>query len=557
MGIKNFSFESVETYLQKSKYYVPDYQREYSWSKENEIDDFWKDLQTIIKEKDREEHFLGQIVLNENKGKKYIIDGQQRTTTIVILLSVLRDFFDAFYEEFQIIDARYFSEDITIKFIGRYSDTIDDLKLTLGEIDKTFFKNYIQITNIEKIKAEKIPSHIKIEEAYKYFYDEIEKIFKNSKDFNDKFDDIKEIYHVLLKKLKIMYVETDNEYEAFIIFETLNARGKDLETSDLLKNHLFRISGVNLNLVKNAWQRILEILEKIDVTKFIRHYWNSKYPFSREKDLYKRLRDKISTPSNAKEFTEEIEKLAALYKAIEKPETGFYFDDKDINDSLSNLSIIGASTFFPLILALENKKFKEEIIKKVLHNIETFYLRNCVIGGRVANKYEILFAELGFKVSNEILVDFDSINRELKNNIISDEEFLTMFENAEIKNIPTAKYVLREINDFNNNETLVSKDNNKIQLEHIMPKSLNDKWKIDNEEHMKYLNRIGNLTLLYNKLNNKIKNSNFEIKKESYKDSNIQLNQELAKLKRWTISSIENRQKELAKIAIKRWNVLE
>lgn len=557
MGIKNFSFESVETYLQKSKYYVPDYQREYSWSKENEIDDFWKDLQTIIKEKDREEHFLGQIVLNENKGKKYIIDGQQRTTTIVILLSVLRDFFDAFYEEFQIIDARYFSEDITIKFIGRYSDTIDDLKLTLGEIDKTFFKNYIQITNIEKIKAEKIPSHIKIEEAYKYFYDEIEKIFKNSKDFNDKFDDIKEIYHVLLKKLKIMYVETDNEYEAFIIFETLNARGKDLETSDLLKNHLFRISGVNLNLVKNAWQRILEILEKIDVTKFIRHYWNSKYPFSREKDLYKRLRDKISTPSNAKEFTEEIEKLAALYKAIEKPETGFYFDDKDINDSLSNLSIIGASTFFPLILALENKKFKEEIIKKVLHNIETFYLRNCVIGGRVANKYEILFAELGFKVSNEILVDFDSINRELKNNIISDEEFLTMFENAEIKNIPTAKYVLREINDFNNNETLVSKDNNKIQLEHIMPKSLNDKWKIDNEEHMKYLNRIGNLTLLYNKLNNKIKNSNFEIKKESYKDSNIQLNQELAKLKKWTISSIENRQKELAKIAIKRWNVLE
>lgn len=354
-----------------------------------------------------------------------------------------------------------------------------------------------------------------------------------------------------------MYVETDNEYEAFIIFETLNARGKDLETSDLLKNHLFRISGVNLNLVKNAWQRILEILEKIDVTKFIRHYWNSKYPFSREKDLYKRLRDKISTPSNAKEFTEEIEKLAALYKAIEKPETGFYFDDKDINDSLSNLSIIGASTFFPLILALENKKFKEEIIKKVLHNIETFYLRNCVIGGRVANKYEILFAELGFKVSNEILVDFDSINRELKNNIISDEEFLTMFENAEIKNIPTAKYVLREINDFNNNETLVSKDNNKIQLEHIMPKSLNDKWKIDNEEHMKYLNRIGNLTLLYNKLNNKIKNSNFEIKKESYKDSNIQLNQELAKLKKWTISSIENRQKELAKIAIKRWNVLE
>lgn len=69
MGIKSFSFESIETYLQKSKYYIPDYQREYSWSKETEVDDFWKGLQTIILEKDREEHFLEQVVLNENVGK--------------------------------------------------------------------------------------------------------------------------------------------------------------------------------------------------------------------------------------------------------------------------------------------------------------------------------------------------------------------------------------------------------------------------------------------------------------------------------------------------------
>ncbi len=69
MGIKSFSFESIETYLQKSKYYILDYQREYSWSKETKVDDFWKDLQTIILEKDREEHFLEQVVLNENVGK--------------------------------------------------------------------------------------------------------------------------------------------------------------------------------------------------------------------------------------------------------------------------------------------------------------------------------------------------------------------------------------------------------------------------------------------------------------------------------------------------------
>lgn len=76
MGIKSFSFESIETYLQKSKYYIPDYQREYSWSKETEVDNFWKDLQIIILEKDREENFLEQVVLNENVEEKYIIDRQ-------------------------------------------------------------------------------------------------------------------------------------------------------------------------------------------------------------------------------------------------------------------------------------------------------------------------------------------------------------------------------------------------------------------------------------------------------------------------------------------------
>ncbi len=84
-----------------------------------------------------------------------------------------------------------------------------------------------------------------------------------------------------------MYVETDDINEAFIIFETLNARGKDLETSDLLKNHLFRISGNSLGIVKEKWQQTIDNLDKIDTTKFIRHYWNSISEFTREKDLYK------------------------------------------------------------------------------------------------------------------------------------------------------------------------------------------------------------------------------------------------------------------------------
>src|SRR5690606_15909396 len=100
MGIKNFGFETIETYLQKGIYYIPDYQREYSWVKDEQIDDFWSDLVNAIEE-DRDTHFFGQVVIHDDKveNRKYIIDGQQRTTTSVIFLAVLRDLFEEIYQE--------------------------------------------------------------------------------------------------------------------------------------------------------------------------------------------------------------------------------------------------------------------------------------------------------------------------------------------------------------------------------------------------------------------------------------------------------------------------
>ena len=86
-----------------------------------------------------------------------------------------------------------------------------------------------------------------------------------------------------------MYVETDDINEAFIIFETLNARGKDLETSDLLKNHLFRVANKNIEKIKRTWLETVDNLENIDITKFLRHYWNSRFSFTREKELYKKI----------------------------------------------------------------------------------------------------------------------------------------------------------------------------------------------------------------------------------------------------------------------------
>lgn len=148
MSIINSNFRSLGSYIMENVYKIPDYQREYSWE-ETELEDLWMDLGQIING-ETESHFFGQIVIHIDKkvDEKLIIDGQQRTSTTVILLAAMRDLFikihDCGWE-----DARFDAEDITTKFIGRYTQTRDERKLILGENDKDYFSNRIQFMTPE------------------------------------------------------------------------------------------------------------------------------------------------------------------------------------------------------------------------------------------------------------------------------------------------------------------------------------------------------------------------------------------------------------------------
>lgn len=135
--------------------------------------------------------------------------------------------------------------------------------------------------------------------------------------------------------------------------------------------------------------------------------------------------------------------------------------------------------------------------------------------------------------------------------MLSDEEFKAYFETAVIKSAPVAKFILRRIADHQQREMLVNPSNMLIHLEHIMPKKLG-KWKVDEELHQKYLHRIGNLTLLADEYNKSIKNKVFSEKK-TYEKSKIEMTKKLAAYNEWTISRIEERQKELYNVAKNIW----
>ncbi len=555
LSIKNFAFQTVEAYLSAMNYSVPDYQREFSWNKGTEIDDFWTDLVNLIEDA-RSEHFLGQIVVhNYNEDEKfYIIDGQQRTATIIIFLSVMRDLFEKIYRTSKLKKAHSRSDDITLKYIGRYDEDDNELKLSLGKTNNDYFKKNIQIYEENRIldKTDN-PSNRKIYDAYEFFANKLnEKIEKLDSD-EAKYNILFKYYDSLLKKFKVMYVETTDINEAFIIFETLNARGKELETADLLKNHIFRMGGRKTESVQRNWEKMIETLGNVDPTKLIRHFWNSKNTFAREKDLYKNIRQTIINENQSSKLSEELLSASEVYKSLNSP-TDDHFFNNSITEVLISLKIMGAQSFYPIVLSMVAKRYSDPDKLKVLKMIEVLVFKNFVISRQVANKYEILFAQIAKSISSSESYTADQAVSDIKNNIISDTEFLNSFSMYATKTKPIIRYILTKINNSYSSEIKTSIDYQNINIEHIMPQKITEWRSISKKEHEEYLWRLGNLTLLGSEYNKKISNKTFTEKKRMYEKSKIQITSQLCKFDAWTINSIQKRQDELGKIALKVWD---
>lgn len=550
MTIKSYNFYSVEKYLMSNTYYIPDYQREYSWLKEEQVQDFWVDLTDLI-EHERENHFLGQIVVHEDAEtrRKYIIDGQQRSSTSVIFMTVLLSLFDELHKETGKEAARNKVEDIRIRIIGRWSEEENDLKFHMGKMDNEFFRNYIQRSQpFPEVIGEN--SHKRIQSAYNFFYNELRSILEEVP-MDERYEKLVTYYNAFKDRFTVMYVETDDMNEAFIIFETLNARGKELETADLLKNHLFKIAASQINDVKNKRLLMQNQAEGIDLTKYIRTYWNANYPFTRERDLYKHLKGHVKNSTESIQFTNQLVHNLDVYKVLVDPQNESFFADKEVETYIRNLKTLSASTYYPLILAMYNKGYDEADIKDVLKAIESFIVRNCVIAGRVANKYELTFSKIAQQVSDKQWSVSDILS-EMRLDLITDEEFESYFVIADIKSAPVAKFILRKIADYEQTEVIINPSNKDIHLEHIMPKKLG-KWDVPEEQHQKYLHRIGNLTLLADEYNTSIKNKLIREKSETYRVSKIDMTKKLANVHEWSASTIENRQRELFNIAKHVW----
>lgn len=549
MALQNFALKPVRDLLINT-YFVPDYQREYSWG-EAEIEELWNDI--LFTKENSDEHFFGQIVIHNAGSKKFIIDGQQRITTSMIILCIIKNILSEIYIEHRFDEANHRAVDIQSLCIGRhYEGKDEEFHLKLGNIDRIFFQKNI-LEKFTPAAKDSSPSHKRLTKAYQFFYNKIKEYIRDE-NYKKEHNKLVSLYDIIALKFIVMYIESTSENESFIIFETLNARGKDLETADLLKNFIFRNSQNDIEYVKEKWNTMINNLDKSKVTSYIRYFYNSQMKFSGARELYRRICKDLTTQHLCKSFIENLAELSPIYHALTAPEYNSVFKDDSLNQHLKHLKILGAKTFYPIILSAKYSNFSEKDISLILESIESLVFRNFSICRISANKSEKIFAAIAVEISSKNLLSSSEVCAAINKNIVDDDQFIESFKRFSGK--PQGKDIIRYIlvniaNSFQK-ETNIVQDFDKVHIEHIMPEKIG-KWSISEEDHKAFLWRLGNLTLLGAKLNKRNSNKIFSAKKDIYKESDIYITRVISEYDDWGIEQIKQRQEELAQRAITIW----
>ncbi|NPE30771.1 DUF262 domain-containing protein [Methanococcoides sp. SA1] len=570
MDLHAYTKSISELFSVDKKYIVPRFQREYSWKKE-EVAELWQDIVSNINVNEgrcnNTEYFIGALVLvgASNSFEMQIVDGQQRLTTITIILSALTQTYKDINQE-----------NLALAIYNRYIEGKDDqnnqyFKL-VNETPKPFFQRRIQYIDKETRVAES-EEETKLAESYNLFYDRLKLSYvkSNYRSFNDISGDDEEKYIIfltairdqLLSHLKVIYITVADEDDAYTIFETLNARGMSLSAVDLVKNVIFKELSQQHpdDYAKTQWKEIRNILssgqETVQIDMFFRHFWLSKYGFTSEGRIYKSFKKHMSNGVlECNSFLTLLQENSKYYTSFVNPQESDWpqQEEKSIFRSLQALSLFKVVQPRPLLLALSRARANNKInitdhieILLVLENFHFIFTAICSsrasgIDGKYSKAARDLEECTTIVKARKVLSDLkvDLIGKipskvEFQNNIAK-----LWFTNRKTKDKKLIQYIFRKIEKYSRQTQELTTDF--ITLEHIIPQS--------EASASAYVGLLGNLLPLDQKINQVVDTSPFAEKITHFNNSELTIvNQFVAEygtLANWTESKIRSRTQKIS-----------
>lgn len=530
---------------------IPVYQRNYDWSDSN-CNRLLDDVYTIIETGDK--HFLGTIVFMAAKSGGFalqeyiIIDGQQRLTTLMLILKALsvvaQSVGDECYHEIeeQYLHNKYCDEEFKVKLKPIKTDNRQFLLLLNGKLDEM---------------------------------DEETHIYQNFMLCKERFErwcsrgiNPSAVLDALTKLEIVEIVLTKGEDDPQVIFESINSTGLELSNADLIRNYLLMNADDQERLYEDYWLFIEKTLRnKMDYSNlddfFMQYivYKTSKPVNSRQlySSFVKLFKDSGYTQES---ILEELKYYARIFGAFVY---GSDIYSQNINKLLKSLRLLNQTTCYPFLLHVfddyHHNVIDEATVEKILHFILSYLLRRLVCGvpsNTLRGLFTYLYNRI-FKVSSNKKKYYESLNKFLftvssKDVVPSAAEFERSLQRANIYgNNALCRFLLLDIENGDGKEVLQAEN---LTIEHIMPQTLSADWNyINPEEHEQYLHTLGNLSVTG--YNSELSNKSFKEKQDIIRENSkaVILNSDVIDKDSWGIIDIQARAKRLADIVLARYRI--
>lgn len=554
----------------KKQFLIPRFQREYSWEKKN-YEEFINDIIVGLKVDangmlSSEKYFLGTMLFigsyTDGTTKEIqVVDGQQRLTTITILFSVIS-------EKFKLAGQENLSK-IMFDYIMTIDDNGESVRILKTNTSYPFFSNFIQDISKAHIEVPSSEEEICIEETYNYFKSILDEnnirkllkklnVIKCDAENTEYIDILKAIRDRILNSVFVS-ISTDTKEQANMIFEILNAKGKRLAAIDLIKNKLFeRVNYTEpADFATETWKNIKKTLssrkDMIGFATFYRHFWNSKYKKTADKDLYDAFNRTIKTKEESEQFLSELAKESKQYLNIVYPQRSDYNNKKEFFWLVQSLRVLNEDfniiqvriVLLALFDAYNREKISGTYFKRIVLFLENFHFVYNALTSNKSNKFDSIFTKYSImlrkaKDKTEGHHILDEFTNKLKVILPRYDEFekafieLTFTKKKTPDNLKT-RYVLNKLNSYYASKEVFDDQGS---VEHILPEILGDN---DTQN-------IGNLILLEQDLNRRCGNEDYSQKKSIYSESSYtEVKQFISDYETWSKIDIKDRAKKLAK----------
>ena len=542
------------------RFIIPLYQRNYDWKEEN-CEQLFQDL-LKMHHSDRKSHFFGSIVSNIQSGTedRFIIDGQQRITTVSLMLIAMVNAYKA--GDIQATDSKLVDKIFKRYLVDEYQEDERKVKLKPIKKDMDAFDSLLYKPKDQYVKGSNVTRN------YEFFYD---KIMKSGLTMDELFETI--------KKLEVINIKLDEDDDPQLIFESLNSTGLDLSEADKIRNYLLMslAPAEQDDLYTRYWNPIEEST-KYDPSSFVRDYLTMKQgKIGRIDKIYFIFKEYAENEKTSRaELLEEMHHYAKIYSQIDNANMGV---DK-INRKLNQVRTLDSTVAYPFYMAFfdyaEKNGLSDEEKYRVLDIVESYWARR-IICNLPSNALNKVFATLHRDVINNLSKAVEGTNPTYTDVLIylllkkgrssvfpKDDEVKEDFATRQVYKMPTnlRMFILERMENRDSKEChdVVKQLTEKtISIEHIMPQTLSDKWKDALGEeweriHQQYLHTMANLTLTG--YNSQYSNLTFIEKRDmekGFNDSAFRLNNYVKSCSQWTETEMLQRQHDLLEVFMRLW----